>query len=143
VAWEHAYPGPCCDWDIKAQELDGLGGLVGGAVTLADSSDDETAPRVTTGPRYERKYLAVWQRSTGQGETVWARAWGDPGWQFFGEVASGTAWHHENPAVAAGGPSAFIAYEGDSGSNPLVYRHIYGRRWVPNAIFLPLVDRNW
>ena len=35
-----------------------------------------------------------------------------------------------------------IVYEGDSQGDPTVYRHIYGRRWVPNAVYLPLVVRH-
>ena len=74
---------------------------------------------------------------------MWAKAWGDMGWQFIGEVASGIAWHYEQPDLAMGRIGALIAYEGDSGSNPLVFRHIYGRRWVPHAMFVPLLDKRW
>jgi hypothetical protein len=141
VVWQHAYPGPCCDWDIRAQLLDYVGDKDGGVLTLGASTDDEMAPRVAA--RFNGWYMATWQRSTATGEAVWARVWGPIGWQPSLEVASGIAWHYEQPALAAGRYGALIAYEGDSGSNPLVYRHIYGRRWVAFPAFLPIVQRRW
>jgi hypothetical protein len=33
-------------------------------------------------------------------------------------------------------------YAADSQGDPTVYRHICGRRWVPNAAFLPVMLRN-
>jgi hypothetical protein len=140
VVWQHAYPGPCCDWDVRGQELDTSGGLVGAVFTLGGSSDDETAPRITA--VYERRFMAVWQRATSTGEAVWAKAWGEPGWQFSGQVTAGIAWNYEQPALAANNLGAFIAYEGDSGSNPLFFRHIYGQRWIANAVLVPLVIRS-
>jgi hypothetical protein len=75
-----------------------------------------------------------------KGAALWAGAWGDIGWLFSGEVASGIAWHCERPGVAMGGIGALIAYQGDSGSNPLVFSHVHGRRWVLHSTFLPQLD---
>ncbi len=142
VVWQHAYPGPCCDWDIRGQELDVTGGLVGDEISIATSLDDETAPAVAARPGTGRAYLCVWQRTTTAGEVIRAGAWGDAGWTYYGDVAAVAFWNNEHPAVAAGRPSFLIAYEGDAQGDPTVYRHIYGRRWVPNVVFVPLVVRN-
>lgn len=143
VVWQYAFPGPCCDWDIRGQELDVTGGLVDDVIYVAGSTDDETAPQVVARPGSGRQYLAVWQRTTTAGEAIWARAWGDAGAIYYGEIAAAAFWNNASPSVAAGRPSFFITYEGDAAGDPTVYRHIYGRRWVPNAVFLPLVVRNW
>ena len=142
VVWQHAYPGPCCDWDIRGQELDVNGGLVGDEITIAQSLDDETAPSVAARPGTHREYLAVWQRATAAGETIRAAAWGDAGWTYYGDLAAVAFWDNESPAVAAGAPGFFTVFEGDAQGDPTVYRHIYGRRYVPHATFLPIVLRN-
>jgi hypothetical protein len=141
VVWQHAYPGPCCDWDIRGQELDAAGGLVGGEIIIASTFDDELSPAVVARPGTGREYLAVWQRTTSAGDVVEAVRWGDVAYNYF-EVAAVAFWDNENPAVAAGNSSFFIVYEGDSQGDPTVYRHIYGRKLVPEAIFLPVVVRN-
>jgi hypothetical protein len=141
VVWQHAYPGPCCDWDIRGQELDVAGSLAGGEFVVAQSTDDEQDPAVAARPGPIRDYLAVWQRTTSSGETIEASRWGDVDPSFF-EVASAAFWDNENPAVAWGRAAALIVYAADSQGDPTVYRHIYGRKWVPNAAFLPAVLRN-
>jgi hypothetical protein len=35
-----------------------------------------------------------------------------------------------------------FAYEGDSQGDPTQFRHIYGRQWTPNEVFLPAVLRS-
>jgi hypothetical protein len=141
VVWQHAYPGPCCDWDIRGQELDVNGNLVGSLFSIASTTDDETSPAVVARPGTGRDYLAIWQRSSSTGEEVWAYHLRDASIEVF-EVAAAAFWDHENPAVAWGQVASLIVYEGDSQGDPTVHRHIYGRRWVPNAVFLPLVVRN-
>jgi hypothetical protein len=142
VVWQHAYPSPPYDWDIRGQELDVTGNLVGNEIDFANSADDETAPQVVARPGFGREYLAVWQRTTSSGEAIWAATWGDAGTTYYGEIAAAAFWNNESPAVAAGRPSFFIVYEGDATGDPTVYRHIYGRRFVPNTVFLPRVVRN-
>jgi hypothetical protein len=141
VVWQHAYPGPCCDWDIRGQELDVNGNLVGSVFSIASTTDDETSPDVVARPGTGRDYLAVWQRSTSTGEEIWAYHRNDGNIEVL-EVAAAAFWDHENPAVAWGRTASLIVYEGDSQGDPAVYRHIYGRRWVPNAVHLPLVVRH-
>jgi hypothetical protein len=140
VVWQHAYPGPCCDWDIRGQELDVNGNLVGSVFSIASSTDDETSPAIVARPGPVRDYLAVWQRSTSAGEDIWAYHRNDANIEAF-QIASTAFWDHGNPAVAWGQVASLIVYAGDSQGDPTVYRHIYGRRWVPNAVFLPLVLR--
>jgi len=54
-------------------------------------------------------------------------------------VAGGAFWEYGNPAVAWGKPAPLIVYEADSATT---HRHIYGRMWAPNAVYLPLVVRH-
>ncbi len=140
VAWQRAYPGPCCDWDIWAQELDANGGLVDSAVMLAGSTDDETAPRVAAWGGFDRRYMAVWQRTTAASEVIQGRWWDDKSFLFF-DIADYAFWESAAPVVAAGKTGFLTVYEGDATADPTVYRHIYGRRWVPYAIYLPLTMR--
>ncbi|RPI48837.1 MAG: hypothetical protein EHM56_13220, partial [Chloroflexi bacterium] len=76
VVWEYAYPGPCCDWDIRGQELDVAGAPVGGIVIVAQTTDDETNPRVVARPGPQRDYVAVWQKGAMLGSEIWASRWG-------------------------------------------------------------------
>lgn len=140
VVWQHAYPGPCCDWDIRGQELDVNGNLVGSPFFIASTADDETSPAVVARPGTDRDYLAIWQRSRSTGEEIWAYYRTDASIDVF-EVAAAAFWDHESPAVAWGRVGSLIVYEGDSQGDPTVHRHIYGRRWMPNAVYLPLVVR--
>jgi len=141
VVWQHAYPGPCCDWDIRGQELDVNGNLVGSVFSIASTTDDETSPAIVARPGPVRDYLAVWQRSTSTGEEIWAYHRRDDNIEVF-EVAADAFWNHESPAVAWGQVASLIVYEGDSQGDPTVYRHIYGRMWWPEAVYLPLILRN-
>ena len=94
-------------------------------------------------PGTGRAYLCAWQRDTSSGAQIWAAAWGDAGWTYYDDVAAVAFWDNQSPAVAAGRPSFLIAFEGDAQGDPTVYRHIYGRRWVPNAVFVPVVLRSY
>lgn len=141
VVWQHAYPGPCCDWDIRGQQLDVDGNLVGSPFSIASTTDDESSPAVVAQPGTDWDYLATWQRSRSTGEEIWAYHRRDVSIEVF-EVAAAAFWDHESPAVAWGQVASLIVYEGDSQGDPTVYRHIYGRRWVPNAVYLPLVLRH-
>ena len=142
VVWQHAFPGPCCDWDIRAQEVDQNGGLVGSWFYLSSSSDDETVPRVAAraGPR--REYMAVWQRTTTGGETIRGRWWsGNTGTAIPLIVADYAFWDVERPAIAAGSTGFLTVYTGDAQGDPTVQQHIYGRIWTRNNAFLPLLMR--
>jgi len=141
VVWQHAFPGPCCDWDIRGQELDVNGNLVGSVFSIASTTDDETSPAVVARPGPVRDYLVTWQRTASTGEEIWAYHRKDATIEVF-DVAASAFWDHESPAVAWGRVAPLIVYEGDSQGDPTVYRHIYGRRWVPNAVHLPLVVRH-
>jgi hypothetical protein len=141
VAWEHAFPGPCCDWDIRARLLDANGGLVDVEYMLGASLDDETVPQAAARPGTRHEYAVVWQRSTTANEIVQGYWWTDTQGAPL-DVADYAFWDAEGPAVAAGRTSFLTVYEGDSQGDPSVARHIYGRRWVPYASYLPIVQRN-
>lgn len=142
VVWQHAYPGPCCDWDIRGQELDVNGSLVGSAFFIASTTDDETSPAVVARPGTDLDYLVVWQTSASTGEQILAYHRRGDNIEVF-EVAAAVFWDQENPAVAWGQGASLIVYEGDSQGDPTVYRHIYGRMWWPQVVYLPLVLRNF
>ena len=143
VVWEYAYPGPCCDWDIRGQELNVSGAPVGGIVIVSQTTDDETNPRIAARPGPQRDYVAVWQKDTGTGSEIWASRWGDAGvrYEYF-RVAAAAWWDHTTPDVAITGPRYLFAYAADSQGDPTQFRHIYGRQWTPNAVFLPSALRN-
>ncbi len=143
VVWEHVYPGPCCDWDIRGQELDVGGAPVGSAVIIAQTLSDETNPRVVARPGVARDYVAAWQSDTTTGSQIWASRWGATADYDYFQVAAAAWWDCAQPVVAITGSSYLFAYEGDSQGDPTVFRHIYARQWVPNAVFLPTVVRNW
>ncbi len=141
VVWEHAFPGPCCDWDIRGQELFPNGTLSGGVVLIAQTLDDEVNPKVVARQGLQHDYLAVWQKDASLGAEIWASRWGDTGFTFF-HVASAAWWNYASPDVAIAGSRYLFVYEGDSQGDPTVYRHIYGRQWAPYGVFLPIVLRN-
>lgn len=143
VVWEYAYPGPCCDWDIRGQELDVSGAPVGNIVLVSQTTDDETNPRVVARPGPQRDYMAVWQRTGATGSEIWASRWGDNGihYEYF-QVAAAFSWDHASPTVMATGPHYRFAYEADSQGDPTQFRHIYSRQWTPNVVFLPGVSKN-
>ena len=129
VVWEHAYPGPCCDWDIRGQELDVNGDRLGIAFSIADSSEDETRPTVVARPEAGRDYLVTYQRYRLQGEAIWAYHREDEAAEIF-EVEAAVFWDHQSPAVAWCEDGALMAYTGDSQTDPSVYKNIYGRIWA-------------
>ncbi len=137
VAWQRQVSG---DWDIYGRELDAAGNLLDGELLIAIILGiDERYPDVAARPGPGRDYLVVWQKSTASREEIQSFRWGDrPGENI--EVAATAFWDYETPAVAWGQPGSLIVYEG-TGGFPVAYRHIYGRRWVPHAVFLPLVLR--
>ena len=138
VVWQRHVLG---DWDIYGRELDVAGNLLGGDIYISTfSAIDEIYPDVAAWPGPGRDYLVVWQENAASGEEVQAIRWGDMPSERI-EVAAAAFWNNAQPAVDRGKPGALIVYEGDSKGDPTVYRHIYGREWSPNAMFLPLVLR--
>jgi hypothetical protein len=141
VAWEYAFPGPCCDWDILGQQLDVQGTLVSGQIYVANTIDDEQEPAVAARPGPVHDYLFTWQRDTTAGMQIWAERLGASDFEYL-EIATAAFWNQKSPALAWGHIGALIAYEGDAAGDPTVYQHIYGRRWVPEVLHLPLVIRH-
>jgi hypothetical protein len=141
VVWQHfddSYtPG---DWDIYGRLFQADGSPVTGPFMLSNTTDDEMGPDVAANGATQQ-YLAVWHRNAGSQSIVAARLRNANG-----TLASVVAvlyapgWNAVAPAVACDIPGFLIAYEKGSGWVPY---HIYGRKWVPNAVFLPLVLRNY
>jgi hypothetical protein len=139
VVWEHEYS--ITDRDIYGREYDALGNPVGSYFTLASWTEDTTAPDVAANGT-NTSWLAVWQEELASGTEYAVKGfhWGSgptvP--TYFFDVANYAFWENENPAAAAGASGYLIAYEGDSSTTN---RHIFGRVWWPEALYLPLVRR--
>ncbi len=138
VVWEHEYNGS--DHDIYAREYNPNGNPAGSYFTIASWTEDTTAPDVAAnGPNDE--WLAVWQEALagGTGYAIKGFRWGSAVTTYFFDVANYAFWENESPAVAADIPGYLIVYEGDSSTTN---RHIYGRMWWPEALYMPLVLRH-
>jgi len=125
------------DWDIYGRELDASGNLLDGELSITHLAVDERYPDVAARPGTSRDYLVVWQSSTVSGEQIQSLRCGDVQPEKI-EIANTALWDYEQPVVAWGNLGSFFAYEGNVG-NPVAYRYIYGRRWIPNIIFMPLL----
>lgn len=138
VVWQYEYSG--VDNDIYAREIDIIGNLIGSTSTLITNTVyDEVNPAVAAMPGNMTNYIAVWQKSGDfESEGIWAKYWKPGGSSQTFEVASFAFWKNEMPALAFGGPGFLFAYEG---APPIGYRHIYGRFWSPETVYLPLVMR--
>ena len=140
VVFEHEYN--AADHDIYGQELDASGNKVGAKIPIRNSTLDEVHPDVTASFDASPEYVAVWQEETATGQAVRLRRWG-PGLPLEYEVVSDVGlWESTNPAIAGGRPNYLTLYAGESPGDPTVVRHIYGRKWVGNVAFLPLIVRN-
>ena len=139
VVWEHTYS--TTDRDIYGREYYANGDPVGSYFTISSWTEDTTAPDVAANGA-SREWVAVWQQDLGGGAgyAVKGLRWGsEPGVQtYLFDVANYAFWENERPAVAADIPGYLVVYEGDSS---FTNRHIYGRRWVPEAVYVPLVLR--
>jgi hypothetical protein len=140
VVWEHTYSNS--DHDIYAREYNADGSPVGSYFTIASWTEDTTAPDVAANGA-NNEWLAVWQQDLGGGNgyAIKGFRWGsEPSVStYFFDVVNYAFWENENPAVAADIPGYLIVYEGDSSTT---YRHIFGRMWWPEVLFLPRVVRN-
>jgi hypothetical protein len=140
IVWEHEYSGT--DHDIYAREYDHVGAPIGSYFTIASWTEDTTAPAIAGGGGSSYEWLAVWQQALGGGTgyAIKGFRWGtSPGVRtYFFDVANYAFWENESPAVAADAPGYLIVYEGDSSTTN---RHIYGRMWWPEAVYLPLLRR--
>jgi hypothetical protein len=140
VVWEHEFSST--DHDIYGREYNVLGNPVGSYFPIASWTEDDTAPDIAA-KGANREWLAVWQRALpgGAGQAIEGFRWGSeystP--TYFFDVANYVFWDNESPAVAAGIPGYLIVYEGDSS---ITNRHIFGRLWWPEAVYLPLLLRN-
>ena len=139
VVWEDAYT--ASDHDIYGREYDANGNPIGASFSLASWTEDTTAPDIAASGSPGSQWLATWQEAlpAGSGYAVKAFRWGPGVFSTFFDVAAYAYWENEAPAVAARRPGYLIAYEGDSSITP---RHIYGRLWWPEVLYVPVVLRN-
>jgi hypothetical protein len=140
VAWEHQYS--ATDWDVLGIELDVDGDQVAPFFVIASTGEVEARPDVAANGA-TKEWLAVWQRTTAAGDAIWAVAWKSnavPATRF--PVAAVTFWNNREPAVAADIPGYLIVYEGRA-ADPTQRQHIYGRMWWPQAVYLPVILRNY
>ena len=137
VVWQFA--SGANGWDILGQELDGHGVRVGGAVALAATGQPEVDPAVAARGGPARDYIITWAQLDGSGHgQVLARHWGAALHPPF-PIPVRSYWNNDRPAVAWGHSGALVVFEGQLQSG--ASRHIYGRLWTPQALFLPLVVR--
>jgi hypothetical protein len=134
VVWEHEYT--VTDHDIYGREYHADGSPVGSAYTIASWTEDTTAPDIAANGS-SKEWLAVWQQAlgTGTGYAIKGFRWGSTVNTYFFDVANYAFWENESPAVAADIPGYLIVYEGDSSTTN---RHIFGRMWWPEVVYLPL-----
>ena len=142
VVYEYEYTDT--DTDIYAQELDSAGNKVGTSpFNIASTTSDETHPDVVAVPFSGADYFAAWQRRQGTEpntyESIWARRWGSGVTDYFLEITPWATWDCRTPAVATDGIGRLIVYAGKDLLDPGGKRHIYGRMWWPEVVFVPLV----
>lgn len=139
VVWELAYSST--DHDIFAREYNADGSPFGSYFTLASWTEDTTAPDIAANGQ-GKEWLAVWQQDLGGGGAFAIKGlrWGSypSTYTYFFDVANFAFWENQNPAVAADIPGYLIVYEGDSS---MTNRHIYGRMWWPETLYLPHVAK--
>jgi len=139
VVWQHfdnSYtPG---DWDIYGRLFQADGSPASNLFMLSNTADDEMGPDVAADGATQQ-YLATWHRNAGSQSIIVARLRNADGTLATPvNVLYAPGWKALAQAVACDIPGFLIAYEKGSGWVPY---HIYGRRWVPSVVFLPLVLR--
>lgn len=142
AGWSQAAPGPCCNWNVYAQELDNSGFKVSNPLVLSASVEDEIYPRAAARPGPQKDFMVVWQQATDTGVAVYVSQWGEgtSGGVHHFPVSDYAFWKSERPVVAAGRPEYYIAYEGISAGDPNAHRYIYGSTWATAGnLYLPLI----
>jgi hypothetical protein len=145
VVWDHTYAtSPQMDRDIYGREYNADGTPDGSYFTISSWTQDDTVPDVAANGA-SKEWLTVWQRAlpSGSGYSIHGFRWGSAGssvYTYLFDVANWTFVECKNPAVAADIPGYLIVYEEKAPPAPY---HIYGRMWWPEAVYLPLVLRNY
>jgi hypothetical protein len=142
VVWEHEYTST--DHDIYAREYHVDGTPDGSYFTISSWTQDDTVPDVAANGA-NKEWLAVWQRAlpSGSGYSIHGYRWGSAGssaYTYLFDVINWTFYECKNPAVAADIPGYLIVYEEKVPPNKF---DIYGRMWWPEAMYLPLILRNY
>jgi len=139
VVWQHfddSYsPG---DWDICGELLQADGSVVDGPFVIANTLADETAPDVAANGA-NQEYLTVWGRDPGGMVLVTGRLRNSDGTlEPAADISRVDAWYL-SPVVACDIPGFFIAYQKLSWDFSTF--HIYGRKWLPEEVYVPLALR--
>ncbi|MDH4138421.1 MAG: hypothetical protein OEW09_17140, partial [Anaerolineae bacterium] len=142
VVWEHAYTST--DHDIYGREYHVDGTPDGSYFTISSWTQDDTVPDVAANGA-NKEWVAVWQRAlpSGSGYSIHGFRWGSAGssaYTYLFDVINWTFYECKNPAVAADIPGYLIVYEEKVPPNKF---DIYGRMWWPEAVYLPLILRNF
>jgi hypothetical protein len=134
VAWDDYQSG---NWDIYGQVFRTNGSSFTAPFTLANTSDHEAYPDVTTNATSQ--YLTTWMRETSSGDYIVARLSDSDGTLAAPvNIFAAPSWDMDKASVACAVPGCLIAY---SRGLPLAFYHIYGRLYWPQGIYLPLVLR--
>jgi len=141
VVWQHFdgshSPG---DWDIYSQLLQADGSAVGDVSVIANTMYDEKTPHVAANGA-NQEYLTVWQRDTDTQRIVTARLRNSDGILDPPADISSVNVVYGWPVVACDIPGFLIAYH--KASDGSTSEHIYGRKWWPEAVYVPLVLRSY
>ncbi|MCB9135507.1 MAG: hypothetical protein H6636_08775 [Anaerolineales bacterium] len=137
VVWEHEYSST--DHDIYGREYFVDGTPVGSEFPISSWTEDDTVPDIAANGS-SHAWLAVWQRAIGGGAgyAIEGFRWGTAVNSYLFDIANFAFWENESPAIAVDIPGYLIVYEGDSS---MTNRHIFGRMWWPDTVYLPFVNR--
>jgi hypothetical protein len=147
VVWQHwAGASGGNVWDIVGQIFKADGTPLIGPFPVAASTYSTMKPAVVASRNGAEDFLTVFQQDTSIGIAIRARRDRMVGDSLSAaidqfEVAPGNFYQNTNPVVGSAPDGYFMAYEGDSTGDPTVYQYIYGRAWVLNSIYLPLIRR--
>jgi hypothetical protein len=134
VVWQHLYsPG---DWDIYGELLQANGSVVDGPFVVAGTIYEERWPEVAANGA-NQEYLIVWHSETGSQDVVRARLRNADGILEPQADISSLQLVYSWPVVACDIPGFLIVYKNTSG-DCTAPQHIYGRKWWPEAAFVPL-----
>ena len=122
---------------FTARQLDANG--TPGQIWVSPDAQDQIMPAVAAEFGPQGNYVAAWQQETPTGYEIKAAYFGPFTVPYQFVVVPGGFWENAAPAVAQGRLGVFFAYEGDAAGDPTVFRHIYGRSWVPQGNFLPVI----
>lgn len=136
VVWQHEY-GPS-DRDIYGQLQQFDGSVADGPFVIANTTCDEKTPHVAANVDTQ-EYLIVWQRDPGSDSIVTGRLRNADGVLEPPADISSVDVVYGWPVVACDIPGFLVVYHKNAGGS--ASDHIYGRKWLPEETYAPLVLR--